>query len=134
MKSVKIISIEDFLEMLTNGEDFKLIEVLSDDHFKNGHIPGAIHIPLNDLTEKNLTKNNIRKDDTIVVYCTSYSCPASTRAAKRLLEMGYKKTLDFKAGKKGWDSAGFELEEAWDYDNIDYAGMFGRRSVAKVVA
>jgi len=36
---------------------------------------------------------------------------ASTRADKKLLEMGYEKTLDFKAGKRGWSNAGLKLEK-----------------------
>jgi len=140
MMLIKTISVEKLLEMRTSGQDFILIEVLSEEHFKNGHIPGAIHIPVEDLTEENLTEKNISKEDIIVVYCTTYSCPASTDAAKKLLEMGYEKTYDFKAGKQGWDSAGFELEVVWDFDDpkleerLNYRGMFGTKNVVKAIA
>jgi rhodanese-related sulfurtransferase len=140
MKQIMMISVEKLLEMQVNRQDFVLIEVLSEEHFNNGHIPGAIHIPLNELNEETLAKNYITKEDTIVVYCTTYSCPASTEAAIKLLEMGYEKTYDFKAGKQGWDAAGFELEVVWDFDDpqideiLNYTGMFGRKTVAKVVA
>ena len=52
----------------------------------------------------------LKKTDTIVVYCTSYGCHASTNTAKLLMKMGHKKTLDFKGGKKMWIDAGLELE------------------------
>jgi rhodanese-related sulfurtransferase len=137
---IKTISVEKLLDMQTSGQYFIIIEVLSEEHFKNGHIPGAIHIPVKDLTEENLTKKGISKEDIIVVYCTTYSCPASTDAAKRLLEMGYENAYDFKAGKQGWDSAGFDLEVVWDFDDPkleerwNYSGMFGRKKVVKAVA
>ena len=53
----------------------------------------------------------LKKADTIIVYCASYTCPASTNAAKILLKMGYKNVLDFKGSKKTWVDAGFELEK-----------------------
>jgi rhodanese-related sulfurtransferase len=122
---IKTISVEKLLDMQTSGQYFIIIEVLS---------------AVKDLTEENLTKKGISKEDIIVVYCTTYSCPASTDAAKRLLEMGYENAYDFKAGKQGWDSAGFDLEVVWDFDDPkleerwNYSGMFGRKKVVKAVA
>lgn len=95
--------------MKANKEKFKLVEVLSEEEYKDGHIPGAINIPLEKLEA--LASKRLSKRDTIIVYCASYSCQASTKAAWKLLEMGYTKTLDFKAGKRGWTHAGLELEK-----------------------
>jgi len=105
---IKFITLEDLLEMKTNEEDFKLVEVLSEDSFKKGHIPGAINIPVGKLDTE--ADKKLEKTDKIVVYCSSYSCHASTNAAKTLLEMGYENVLDFKTGKKGWSDAGLHLE------------------------
>jgi rhodanese-related sulfurtransferase len=95
--------------MKTNNEKFKLIEVLEEDEFKKGHIPGAINLPLDKLAA--LAKTHLKKNDTIVVYCASYVCQASTKAARALQKMGYKKILDYEAGKKGWLHTGLELEK-----------------------
>jgi len=108
LSGVKFITIEDLLEMSANNQMFKLVEVLSEEDYKSGHIPGAICLPLDQLSA--LAKQRLKKTDSIVVYCASYQCHASTNAARALLKMGYKKTVDFKAGKKGWLHAGFELE------------------------
>jgi len=105
---VKFISIDKLLEMEANNENFKLVEVLKEDSYKQGHIPGAINIPVNKLNE--LAPKQLKKTDTIVVYCTSYGCNASTNAAKSLMKMDHKKILDFKGGKKMWVDAGLELE------------------------
>ena len=106
---VKFISIEQLLEMMENSDKFRLVEVLGEDSYRNGHIPGSISIPV-DRLEKDAGKK-LKKTDTIVVYCASYTCHASTNAAKILLKMGYKKVLDFKGSKKTWVDAGFELEK-----------------------
>ena len=58
-----------------------------------------------------MLKTILGKNDKIVVYCAKYACQASTRAAKTLLKMGYRKILDFKAGKRGWLHSGLDLEK-----------------------
>lgn len=108
MAKIKFISLEQLLEKIANEEKFKLVEVLAQDYYKQGHIPQAVNIPLEQLSE--LAKESLKKADEIIVYCSSYSCQASTKAAKSLLEMGFKNTLDFKGGKRLWTSAGLELE------------------------
>lgn len=109
MVKIKFISLDQLLEMKVNNDKFKLVEVLSEDNFEEGHIPGAINLPIDKLSS--LAKKYLKKTETIVVYCASYACHASTHAAEILLKMGYKKTLDFKASKKGWTDAGLELEK-----------------------
>ena len=109
MKKLTFITIERLLEMNANDEKFTLVDVLSEESYKEGHIPGAINIPLGNL--ESLAERYLDRKDTIVVYCGSYSCQASTKATKKLLEMGYENTLDFKAGKRGWQHAGLGLEK-----------------------
>lgn len=109
MPRFEFITIERLLEMKANREKFKLVEVLSEEEYKEGHIPGAKNIPLEKL--ETLASKHLSKTDTIIVYCASYSCHASTKATQKLLDMGYTKTQDFKAGKRGWTHAGLELEK-----------------------
>ena len=103
------ITLEKLLEMKANNEKFKLVEVLSEESYNEGHIPGAINIPFSKLEE--LKDKYLKKTDKIVVYCANYGCQASTRAARKLLKLGYNKTVDFKAGKRGWIHFGLELEK-----------------------
>ncbi len=109
MVKIKFITIEQLMEMMVNNQKFKLVEVLGKEHYKEGHIPGAINLPIDHL--KRLIPKHLKKSDTIVVYCASYACHASTTAAELLLQMGYKKTLDFKGSKKHWVNCGLELEK-----------------------
>ena len=109
MAKIKFLTLDGLLEMQTNNEKFKLVEVLSEDSFKQGHIPKAINIPVDQLEK--VSKNKLKKTDKIVVYCASYTCHASTNAAKILLNMGFKNVLDFKGSKKTWVDAGFDLEK-----------------------
>jgi len=108
-KKLAFITIERLLEMNANDEKFTLVDVLSEESYKEGHIPGSINIPLGNLEP--LAERYLDRKDTIVVYCGSYSCQASTKATKKLQEMGYENTLDFKAGKRGWQHVGLGLEK-----------------------
>jgi len=115
MPKLKLITLETLLEMMENEEDFKLVETLSPESFSSGHIPGAVNIPTpRELTSKQMRAEAVRlginKTDVVVTYCASYTCVASTRAARLLLEAGFINVLDFKASKKGWVDAGFELK------------------------
>ena len=65
MKRIKFISIEQLLEMIENKDDFKLVEVLSEDSYKEGHIPNAISIPVDNLEKE--AGNKLDETDTIVV-------------------------------------------------------------------
>jgi rhodanese-related sulfurtransferase len=107
LKKLKFITIEDLLEMEANEQDYKLIEIQSEEKYKEGHIPGALNIPWNDLETK--APELLNKKDLIVTYCAGYSCHASTNAAIKLTEMGYKNVLDYKGGKRGWLHAGLKL-------------------------
>ncbi|MFB6209739.1 MAG: rhodanese-like domain-containing protein [Candidatus Nanohaloarchaea archaeon] len=101
------LSTEDFEDM-KNREDFVLIDVLSREQFEDGHIPGAINIPydqVGDIVEKLLTH-----DQNIVVYCASEGCGASETAAEKLEDLGFSNVMDYEAGKQGWQEAGHELE------------------------
>ncbi len=108
MVKIKTITIEKLLEMKHNKENFKLIEVLGENDYKEEHIEGAINIPAQKIGE--VAPDKLDKDETIVVYCGKYSCNASPGAAKKLTSMGYKNVYDFSAGKKGWKDAGLPME------------------------
>ena len=84
--------------MIANDEPFKLVEILPEASYRDGHIPNAINIPVSRLAAQ--AHPDLEKDERIVMYCRGYNCEARTTAARTLLERGYADTLDFKAGKR----------------------------------
>lgn len=105
---VKNITRDELLKMISGDEKFKLVDVLDKEHYEKEHIKGAISLPLNDIG-KNASKL-LKKDETIVVYCASFDCQASTMAAKKLISLGYKNVLDYKGGIKDYKEANLPLE------------------------
>lgn len=105
---VKTITRDELMKMISTGQEFKLVDVLPKAHFEKEHIKGAISLPVNEL-EKKATKT-LKKSETIVVYCASFDCQASTTAAEKLLSLGYKNVLDYKGGLKDYKEAALPLE------------------------
>lgn len=106
--TIEFIPIEKLLQFKETNTDFKLVEVLKAEYYNQGHIPGAISIPYSMIDEK--APQLLAKDEKIIVYCASYQCKISTRAAEKLVKLGFNHVMDYKAGKRGWKQAGFELE------------------------
>ncbi len=105
---VTFIPIEQLLEMIENKESFTLVDVLDADQYEQGHLPGAVSLP-SDTIETNAATILPDKKKQLVTYCASYMCHASTEAARKLKDMGYKNVYDYKAGKKGWTAAGMPI-------------------------
>jgi rhodanese-related sulfurtransferase len=107
---VRMISYDELLALRSSGEEYILIDVLSQDSFNEGHIAGAESFPMGDITAESVVKR-LNKEDNIIVYCGSFMCHASTKAAETLTSLGYK-VLDYKGGLKEWKDKGNNLVQA----------------------
>jgi rhodanese-related sulfurtransferase len=107
MTRIRFITLEELLEMKVNNDDFTLIEALPEEAFKQGHIPGAVNIPSENIAQK---ESQVDKAKPVVTYCANYACQASTVAAKKLIDLGFEDVRDFKAGKQAWKDADLELD------------------------
>ena len=74
-----------------------LLDVRTDKEYREGHIPGSIHVRLNDLGSKG---KKLRKDKEIVVYCQNGN--RSIWAIKRLMGMGFTNLYNLKGGYSAW--------------------------------
>ena len=74
-----------------------LLDVRTDQEYEQGHIPGAVHIPLSDIGDR---IKKLKKDKELVVYCQSGN--RSIWAIKRLMGMGYKNLYNLKGGYRAW--------------------------------
>lgn len=103
------ISRQELKEKIDRGDDFHLVEVLAEESFEDGHLPGAVNIPGDQLRER-ASEALPDEDAEIVVYCANPSCEASPRAARILTEMGYTSVKDYAGGKEHWQEGGLPLE------------------------
>ena len=106
-KGVKNITYEQFMQIRQSGGEYVLLDVLSEKSYAGGHIEGARNFPVSEITAASAEKR-LHTDDSIIVYCGSFLCSASTQAAQKLQALGYT-VLDYKGGLKEWQSKGHEL-------------------------
>ena len=91
-------------EMMENLESFVLLDVRSEEEFSEGHIPGAIVIPHEEISER--AENEIpEKDVPVFVYCRSGR--RSKIAAEELVKLGYSEIYEF-GGIGDWP---YEIEK-----------------------
>ena len=86
------ITAEQAKKIMDSQEDYIILDVRTQDEFDEMHIPGAILIPHDEITEKAedvLTD----KDQLILVYCRSGR--RSKLAAEALVELGYTNIKEF---------------------------------------
>jgi rhodanese-related sulfurtransferase len=97
------------LEQAIDAREVILVETLRTEHFEEGHLPGAIHIHFEAITEmaRELLPD---KDAAIVTYCSDAACQNSAIAAEQLTAMGYRNVRKYAGGKQDWHEAGLPLE------------------------
>jgi len=106
---VKEIAYEQFQKIRNSGEDYVLVDALSKESYAKGHIPGAISFPYKTINVESAAKL-LEKSENIVVYCGSFKCSASTKAAHRLQALGYENVVDYKGGLEDWQANGNKLK------------------------
>lgn len=94
---------------LDSGKKIWLIEALPEKYFLEKHLPGAINLPHDLVTELAPQLLSDRAAE-IIVYCASTTCQNSTIAVEKLTELGYTNVRDYKEGKQDWVDAGLTTE------------------------
>lgn len=96
---------EELRRKMDRGDNFTLVDARSADSYMEEHIKGAISLPLGEVDEK--AEQILSKNDEIIVYCSGFSCAASTNEIKKLREMGFKNVRHYAGGIKDWKEAGY---------------------------
>lgn len=95
----------DELVQRLDDDSILLLDVRPNDEFANGHLPGAVNIPIEDLQSR---LQELPKTVEIVAYCRGPYCALSSDAVKALETSGYtaRKLLD---GFPDWKAAGLAI-------------------------
>jgi rhodanese-related sulfurtransferase len=96
------VSREEAQKLIEDGA--QLIDVRADHEWEAGRIPGATHLPLDQLAER---AGEVDKERPVVLYCRGGN--RSTMAAAALADAGYD-AAKLVEGIVGWDGAGLPLD------------------------
>lgn len=95
----RIITMAEAKEVFGSAGDYIILDVRREDEFAEGHIPGAICIPNESISDKEIALLP-NKDKVIYVYCRSGN--RSKQAAAKLVRLGYSNIIEF-GGILDWD-------------------------------
>ena len=84
-----------------------IIDVREDSEWNEQHIPGAIHIPLAQLTER-LAELKQYKDSPVITQCRTGG--RSAKALDVLKSAGFSKVYNMDGGIVAWDKSGLKTE------------------------
>lgn len=107
MPEIKTVSVHELKKLKEENPDIWIIDVREPHEWDAGHIPGAIHIPKDQITKK------------IQQYVPNYDCPIylncgggkrSMTACVALHELGYEELYSVEGGITAWKKSGFPVE------------------------
>ena len=78
--------------MMSWETNYIILDVRTPEEYRDGHIPGAINIPNEDIGTKEPSELP-DKDQLIMVYCRSGN--RSKQASRKLAELGYTNIVEF---------------------------------------
>jgi rhodanese-related sulfurtransferase len=90
--TVNTIDGEKAMDMMASGDPYTLVDVRTQAEYDDGHIEGALLLPIDQL-ETLATEQLSDKDAIILVYCRSGN--RSAQASALLVELGYTNVFDF---------------------------------------
>ena len=104
------ISNEEYREQFASGDrgDHQFIDVREEEEHAEGHIPGAINIPLSEFMAR---VDEISEDSPVALVCNTGI--RSAQAALYLASMGYEELYNLEEGTKGWIKQGHAVESVW---------------------
>ena len=86
------ISMDEAVKMMRDEKDYIILDVRRPDEFAEGHIPGAINVPNEEIGTAEIAKLP-NKSQLILVYCRSGR--RSKEAAEKLVKLGYTNIVEF---------------------------------------
>jgi rhodanese-related sulfurtransferase len=85
---------------------FVLLDTRRPESYEKAHVPGALNLHYAKMDAK--TTAHLPKDKTLVTYCTSLTCNASTKGAARLSALGFR-VKEMLGGIEGWKAEGYPV-------------------------
>ena len=113
LKKAAKISVEEVLDIINSKKDFMILDIRTQGEFNNGHIKGAILIP---VWEINYILEEIPKDKPIITYCRSGG--ASNYVANILTKNGFSNVYDM-GGILTWKKKGYPVVIEEKITNIE---------------
>ncbi len=108
---MQTINTETVADMQRRRDEVPIVNVLSQEQFRQRHIPGSQNIPLTDprFVEK-VESAAAGPDAPVIVYSASKECEASQQAAAKLEAAGFGEVYHYAGGMRAWEESGRSVQ------------------------
>ena len=100
---------EEAKTMMEEETSLVILDVREESEYQEGHIPGAVLLPVGEIDEESAKETIGDKDTTVLVYCRSGN--RSKTASEALSKLGYTQVYEF-GGIQDWP---YEVEQGAPY-------------------
>ena len=98
-EEVQILDREEYKKAISKGK-MQLVDVRTRGEFMAGHIKGASNIDFFQGSAFETAFSRLKKDKPLYIYCQSGN--RSQKAARKLVDMGFKEVYDLRGGYRIW--------------------------------
>lgn len=93
------------LEVLIGGDadpaGYQVVDVRFPDDYEQGHVPGAINLPMAKWGNQRYLEEHLDRDATLYLYCYTPTCHLAAQAAVKLTAAGYR-VIEVEGGWEDW--------------------------------
>lgn len=100
------ITVDEYKQQFDDDNGHSVIDVREVMEYANGHLPGAVNIPLSEITNRT---DEIPDDKPVILVCNSGN--RSGMAASALARAGFENLYNLKGGTITWMRKGLEIEQ-----------------------
>ncbi len=106
---IKETTVDEVKRRLDSGRSFYLVDTREESEWKQGHLPGAIHL-CKGIIERDIEKTIPDKNAEIILYCGGGF--RSALAAENLQRMGYTNVVSMDGGWREWTAKNYPTESS----------------------
>lgn len=100
------VAVEQLQSVLAQGPAV-VVDVRTPEEFAGGHVPGALNIPVDELSDR-LAELEAQRSAPVYLICASGR--RSARASALLSEAGFAQPINVLGGTKAWVGAGYPVD------------------------
>lgn len=89
---------------------YQVVDVRFPDDFAQGHVPGAINLPMAKWENRRFLEEHFDRDATLYLYCYTPTCHLAAQAAVKLTQAGYR-VVEVEGGWEDWEQRGYPVEK-----------------------
>lgn len=110
-RHIRETGVEAVKKRLDRGDKFYLVDTREESEWAKGHLPGAMHLSKG-VIERDIDEKIKDTGAEIILYCGGGF--RSALSAENLQKMGYTNVYSMDGGYRGWEEAGYKIEDKKD--------------------